>query len=93
MKIFATIKIGYSSGAYGCTGEYFNTIIIADNGMENILYHGMYGVEDRIGAVLKEQGFEQRYLRSVFGRMKQGEVRGKFLSEHEAIEELRQRAR
>lgn len=28
MKTFITLKVGYTAGIYGCSNEYFNTIII-----------------------------------------------------------------
>lgn len=94
MKIFTTIKVGYTAGICGCTGEYFNTIIVTDRGIENILYYGMFGADERINALLKEQGFEQKYVRSDFGQMKKKDIcKRMFLSEGQAIEELKQRAR
>jgi hypothetical protein len=70
MKQFTTIKVGYTySRMYGCSGEYFTTIIVTDNGIESLSHYGMYGSEDRVNKALKDKGFEERYVSSDYGQM------------------------
>ena len=58
MKKYTTIKTGYSSGVYGCSGEYFTTIVI--NGDKTDFFHhkGLYGSEERVNQALKDKGYE-----------------------------------
>jgi hypothetical protein len=56
MKLYTTIKTGYTAGIYGCSGEYFTTTIITQNkkGLDTRIIHfqGMYGAENRVNNVL-----------------------------------------
>jgi len=47
MKKFINLKVGYTSGIYGCSGEYFTLIVINGEDIQGFNYEGMYGVEGR----------------------------------------------
>ena len=87
-NIFTTIKIGYSTGVYGCTGEYFVTIIIKDGEMFQVHHNGLYGSAERINMMLKDAGYTEKYIRSFFGKMTRDDYRG-IPSEYDAIEEVK----
>ena len=90
MKIFTTIKVGYTAGTYGCSNEFFTTIIVDENGMSSVSFKGMYGVEDRVAAALKEKGYDHKWTPSDFGRMNTREVnKNLFLYENQAIEKIK----
>ena len=88
MKTYTIIKVGYSSGVYGCSGEYFQAIIIKDDEMLGICFVGMYGVESRISGALKKKGYIEKYIKSGgYGKIT-GEMKKYAISENEAIEEI-----
>ena len=69
MKTFTTIKVGYSKGVYGCSGEYLTTILCDSKGMFSFSHYGMYGSDERVNAVLQDAGYTKVYTPSTFGRM------------------------
>ena len=87
MKIFTTLKVGYTSGIYGCSGEYFNTIIINGEKMTNILFYGLYGTDSRINAALEAKGYHYKPLLNVFGKMLLKNTKF-FISEYQAIAKI-----
>lgn len=89
MKTFITLKVGYTKGIYGCSGEYFNTIIINGKEISYIPHYGLYGSEDRINHALKDKGYTEKYIPNDFGLMKQREIWKGFMSEQEALEEIK----
>ena len=87
--MFTTIKVGYTAGIYGCSGEYFTTIAIHNDDVHAFNHYGMYGSEQRVSNVLIEAGYKELYTPSDFGKMTQRDVnsRGKFWkSEYQAID-------
>lgn len=87
-KQFTTIKVGYSTGVYGCSSEYFTTIIVRGTKMFGVHHSGMYGSDDRVNAVLKDAGYKETYTPSYFGKMTRADYGKAFLSEYGAIEEV-----
>lgn len=87
MKTFITLKVGYTCGIYGCSNEYFNTIIIEGEKIDSVQYYGMYGTEERINAQLKDKGYTQTWIPSDFGKMTRKDARG-FVSENQAIDKI-----
>jgi len=89
MKNYTIIKIGYSAGVYGCSNEYFTTIITnssgKNKGMLSISFYGMYGAEERISAELRKRGYNQHYTQSFFGKMTKRDLTNNCVSEYEAI--------
>jgi hypothetical protein len=93
MKIFTTLKVGYSTSAYGCSNEYFTTIIINTTTKKEskkyttLSHKGLYGSDDRINRALENKGFSNFYTPSQYGK-----ITGKdknwvgFLSEYEALD-------
>lgn len=93
-KMFTTLKVGYTAGIYGCSGEYFTTIIISGNEKPYIVNHyGMYGSESRVTEPLKQAGYKEFYTPSDFGKMTQRDVNSRtnfWSSEYTALEEIKQ---
>ncbi len=84
---FTVIKIGYTKGIYGCSGEYFNCIVDMEKGF---FFHGMYGAEQRVAHALKDKGYKEIYTQSVYGRMVRDDIpKNRFMSEYTAIEEIK----
>jgi DnaJ-class molecular chaperone len=93
MKIFTIIKVGYTAGVYGNSGEYFTLIVIdseAENDFMSYHFHGQYGADDRIKDILKEAGFKQKYSGSYYGKMTRKDIPSEaFHSEYTLKEELK----
>jgi hypothetical protein len=86
MKQFTTIKVGYTAGIYGCSNEYFTTIIINGSKHTSISHYGMYGSEERVNHALMDRGYREFYTPSDFGRMIAKDVnKNLFTSEHDVI--------
>lgn len=85
-KTFSILKVGYTAGIYGCSGEYF-TLLLPNN---QINFSGMYGADDRICRILKDAGYIEKYASSNYGRMTLKETRGRFLSETQAVEKIKE---
>jgi len=88
MKQFTIIKVGYSHGYYGCSGEYFIAIIINGSKNESIRFNGLYGAEERVAGSLKKKGYREFYTPSQYGQLK-GEERKYSMGEHSAIEYIK----
>lgn len=94
-KSFTIIKIGYTAGIYGCSGEYFNVFITGaprkkkenTDFFRGFFFQGMYGAEQRVAGALKAKGYTEKYSQSVYGQLKRKDIpKGRFLSEYEAID-------
>lgn len=84
---FTILKVGYTRGIYGCSGEYFNCIVNMDKGF---FFSGMYGAEQRIAQALKDKGYKEIYNQSIFGRLVRDDIpKNAFLSEYSAIDEVK----
>jgi len=90
MQKFTTIKVGYTTGVYGCSNEYFTTIILNGDEEQAISHHGMYGSEDRINGALKAKGYKEFYITSYFGKMTKKDVCKWVVSETEALEKIKE---
>jgi hypothetical protein len=92
MKRYTTLKVGYTAGVYGCSGEYFTTIILKDDEKPHIMNHyGMYGSESRVTEPLKQAGYIEFYTPSDFGKMTMKDIRSRknfWSSEYAAIDEI-----
>ena len=88
MKTYITLKVGYTAGVYGCSNEYFNTIIINGDEITNIAHYGMYGSDDRINKALEAKGFTGKYIPNDFGKMTKKDIWKGFVSEYTAIEDI-----
>jgi len=89
MKKYITIKVGYTVGQVGCTGEYFNTIIINGDDVTNVAHYGMYGSDYRVNKTLEDKGYKSQYISSDYGRMTKKDILDIFISEYEAIEYIK----
>ena len=90
MKAYTNIKVGYSAGVYGCTGEYFSLLIIHSNGeYDTVHYHGLYGSEYRVVEPLKAKGYKPLYLQSNYGRLT-GEDKKPFIHETTALNKVKE---
>lgn len=88
MKYFTIQKIGYTSGIYGCSGEYFSLVItngeIKDKYIRQYFFHGMYGPEERIAGILKQAGYEDKHIHSIYGKLTRKDIPQKLVfSEYE----------
>lgn len=82
-KSFTIIKVGYTVGIYGCSGEYFNCII---DDKQSIFFHGMYGAEQRIADALKAKGYKEIYTQSIYGQLKRKDIpKNRFISEYDVL--------
>jgi hypothetical protein len=90
MKSFITLKVGYSVSIYGCSAEYFTTIIIKGKKIESVSHYGLYGSEDRINHILKDAGYIERYIPSDFGKIPSRGLWKGFKSEEVAITEIKE---
>jgi hypothetical protein len=94
MKTFTIIKIGYTAGIYGCSGEYFTAIYSKKGSKEENQYHtnsfhfsGMYGAEERVSAAFKDKGYKEEYTQSHYGQLKRKDINNRcFKSEYQAVE-------
>ena len=88
MKYFTIQKVGYTSGVYGCTGEYFS-LVITDATKDNkyitqYFFSGMYGPEERIASILKQAGFDDKHIHSIYGKLTRKDIPQKMMfSEYE----------
>lgn len=89
MKQFTILKVGYTKGIYGCSGEYFTCIYNNSKGLNSFNFYGMYGAEERISRAMKDKGYEEKYTPTDYGQMKQREVLKLFKSEYQMLEELK----
>ncbi len=90
MTTFTIIKVGYTAGIYGCSGEYFHCLI--DNGKDllSLFFQGMYGADERIAKELQEKGYQNIYSQSVFGQLRKNDIpKNRFLSEYQAIKDIK----
>ncbi len=97
-KTFSIIKVGYTAGIYGCSGEYFVASITGaprrksspDTYLDQFFFQGMYGAESRIAEAFKAKGYTEKYAQSVYGQLKKKDIpKNRFLKEHEAIDFIR----
>lgn len=88
-KLFTIIKTWYTAGTYGCTWEQFTAIIIEWEQTNTILFEWLYGTEERIASLLKDKWFIQFYSYANYGKISRKEIRKNTLSEHQAIEEIK----
>lgn len=87
MKQFTMPKVGYTSGAYGCTGEYFTLILINGKQTRNFTFHGLYGAEERVRSALIGKGWRFFHTSSPFGKLVRSDVnRPYILNEYEMVE-------
>lgn len=68
-KTFTIIKIGYTVGVYGCSGEYFQCIYTDKRGGNNFIFQGLYGVEDRIKQAMADKGYHFFHTASIYGKL------------------------
>ncbi len=87
MKTYINVKIGYTAGVYGNTGEQFLLVVADNRGQKAFYYDGQYGVEHRVTEALEDRGYKGTWIPSMFGKLTRKEVNKSFvLSENEAIE-------
>ena len=69
MKNFSIIKIGYSSGVYGCSNEFFVCVYSTPSKFGLFHFSGMYGAEERVSRTLMDMGFKAYYTPNCFGKL------------------------
>ena len=86
-KQFTILKVGYTAGIYGCSGEYFTCIYTGNAGMGSFSFSGMYGADERVSGEMKARGYKNIYCQSDYGKMKSRDIpRNRFMGEGEAVE-------
>lgn len=88
-KWYTIIKIGYSVGVYGCSGEYFTVVWYDGETPNSQSFYGMYGAEERIGHIFKDAGYSEKYTQSFYGRMTRKDLTKNCVSEYQVIEMLK----
>jgi len=89
-KQFTTIKVGYTAGIYGCSNEYFTTIITNGKDIHSISHYGLYGSDDRINSYLKDKGYTEKYVPSNYGQLRRKDINKNLQKdEYEAIEYIK----
>jgi len=87
MKQFSIIKIGYTAGIYGCSGEYFTCITVNGKGTNSFIFEGLYGAESRVAEILKERGYTEKWVNSLYGKLTRKDIPKKaVISEYEAVD-------
>jgi hypothetical protein len=86
MKAFTIIKVGYTSGVYGNSGEYFIAVVINGKKQQSLKFSGQYGPEYRVAEALKGRGYSDFYVNSTYGKLSYRDDRIYFESEHDTIE-------
>ena len=88
MRLFTTIKTGYTAGQAGCTGEYYTTTLINSHGVTTSLkWHGMFGADYRVAEYLKNKGYKEIYTSAEYGKITARDVHKRTnYSEHDMIE-------
>ena len=90
MKQFTTIKVGYTAGIYGCTNEYFTTIMSNGKKHDTFTFYGNYGAEERISRAMQDKGFAEYYTPSIYGQLHRNDIPQKMvMSEYSAIEHIK----
>lgn len=74
MKMATIIKTGYTSGVYGCSGEYFTLIAINGKNHSSIKFNGMYGAEERVRTELEKYGYNFFYTNGEYGKLNSREI-------------------
>lgn len=87
-KMFCTLKVGYTRGIYGCSGEYFITILINRDKTSYIKHHGLYGSDDRVNKAIEAKGYKWFYIPSEYGKMLKKDTK-RFIGEYEALAEVK----
>ena len=91
MKVATIIKTGYSSGIYGCSGEYFTCIFTSKNaskGLMSFKFNGMYGVEDRVAEAMRNKGYTMAYCQADYGKLTRKDIMKNNYSEHIVINNI-----
>lgn len=89
MRMFTTIKTGYTAGASGCTGEYYTTILINNGVTSSVKWSGLYGADYRIAEYLKKRGYKEFYTSAEYGQLKTREIhKPTNYSEHAMLKEV-----
>lgn len=95
MKSFTIIQTGYTAGIYGNSGNYFTLLWITrdmktgDITTETILFHGMYGPEQRVKRVMEELGYTYFYTNTVYGQLKRKDLYPNMKDEKATIEYIK----
>lgn len=88
MKQFGILKVAYSTGDYGNTGEYFVCIYTGKEGLKQFSFRGQYGVESRIAAAMIQKKYKQTHLyNGLYGKVALKDVpTGLFKDEKQTLE-------
>jgi hypothetical protein len=75
MRLFTTIKTGYTTGASGCTGEYYTTTLINSHGVTaSLKWNGLFGAEYRVAEYLRSKGYKEFYVSAEYGKLNSREI-------------------
>lgn len=86
MRLFTTVKTGYTAGVYGNTGEYYTTILINNKNTTSVKWHGQYGPDYRIKEFLTAKGYKEFYTNANYGQLKRDDILTRVTySEHELL--------
>lgn len=89
MRLFTTIKTGYTAGVYGNTGEYYTTTLINNGVTSSVMWHGQYGADYRIAEYLKQKGYKSFYTQANYGQLRRDDILKQVThSEYEMLKEI-----
>lgn len=90
MKQFTTFKVGYTSGIYGCSNEYFMTIYTQGKKHGSFIFYGLYGPEERVAGAMRSKGYKEYYTPTIYGKMTRNDIPSKaVMSEYTAVKYIK----
>jgi len=90
MKTFSIVKIGYTAGIYGCSGEYFKLYITNGDKYKSYIFEGIYTNGQYIEPFLKELGYSEQYQSQPYSQLKRKDIKGwNIFLENELLKKLK----
>ncbi len=86
MKSCTIVKIGYTAGIYGNTGEYFSCFYTKGGIIKSFIFYGQYGVEERFSNAMKKKGYKVTWCKEIYGKLTRKDIpKNIAFSEHSAL--------
>lgn len=75
MKSFSIVKIGYTAGIYGCSGEYYKLYISNGDKYHFFVFEAIYTNGQYIAPFLRELGYKEHYYNHPYGQLKRKDLK------------------